>query len=256
MVVGNAGSLKEQGLGKQIDKFDMVIRFNRFKTKGYEEDAGSKTDVWCTFSCGTWRKKFILEYGLGQMEWFIDDYIKEGYNIEEIKPIVKDIKEIWYLTRPLEVLEGGWSNPQPLHNLNIYDTTIKRHRNWNDSEQCVADLGYQPSTGFNCLWTLLKMYDKIYVAGFDYGMFMGKSDTLHYYEDIERDKIPYHSRQKEYDYLKEYFDNGTIEFLTKDTKIQKAKYIGIKQNIYTCEICNKISNHYIWEIPICNWCER
>ena len=47
LLVGNGCSATEHKLGKTIDsKFDLVLRMNRFKTEGYEEYVGSKTDVW------------------------------------------------------------------------------------------------------------------------------------------------------------------------------------------------------------------
>ena len=47
LLVGNGCSALEHKLGKVIDtEFDLVLRMNRFKTEGYEEYVGSKTNVW------------------------------------------------------------------------------------------------------------------------------------------------------------------------------------------------------------------
>jgi hypothetical protein len=45
IVVGNGGSLLNQSNGEKIDSFDKVIRMGCFKTKGYEEYTGTKTDI-------------------------------------------------------------------------------------------------------------------------------------------------------------------------------------------------------------------
>lgn len=45
-VVGNAPTQIGKGKGYEIDSHDIVIRFNCFKTKGFESDYGSKTTAW------------------------------------------------------------------------------------------------------------------------------------------------------------------------------------------------------------------
>lgn len=46
VVVSNAPCLKGSKLGRIIDSFDEVLRFNSFRTKGFEEDVGSRVTIW------------------------------------------------------------------------------------------------------------------------------------------------------------------------------------------------------------------
>jgi len=47
LLVGNGSSVLEHKLGNTIDsEFDYVFRMNRFKTVGFEEYVGSRTDGW------------------------------------------------------------------------------------------------------------------------------------------------------------------------------------------------------------------
>ena len=47
LLVGNGPALRERSLGEAIDRFDTVVRFNSFVTKGMEEHTGSRTTLWC-----------------------------------------------------------------------------------------------------------------------------------------------------------------------------------------------------------------
>jgi len=53
VLVGNGPSLLSKRLGSVIDAHDEVVRFNCYKTAGFEKHVGSKTTVWSTFGKGT-----------------------------------------------------------------------------------------------------------------------------------------------------------------------------------------------------------
>ena len=46
IVVGNASTCLNKKLSKLIDSYHKVVRLNNFKTDGYEDFVGRKTDVW------------------------------------------------------------------------------------------------------------------------------------------------------------------------------------------------------------------
>lgn len=44
-IVGNSGNILGRNYGKEIDEHRYIIRINRARTNGYEEDVGSRTDL-------------------------------------------------------------------------------------------------------------------------------------------------------------------------------------------------------------------
>jgi hypothetical protein len=49
LLVGNGPSVLEAELGQVVDAFDEVIRFNEYRTQGFERHCGSKTTIWSTY---------------------------------------------------------------------------------------------------------------------------------------------------------------------------------------------------------------
>ena len=46
ILIGNAEFDKRDKFGKLIDEFEVVVRINRFRLETFEENLGTKTDVW------------------------------------------------------------------------------------------------------------------------------------------------------------------------------------------------------------------
>ena len=58
LIVGNGTSLLDVPRGQTIDSFDEVVRFNSFKTQGFEEFTGTKTTTWFTCNRAHMNKSF------------------------------------------------------------------------------------------------------------------------------------------------------------------------------------------------------
>ena len=48
LLIGNGPSVLDYEIGKKIDLFPTICRFNAFKIKGYEKFVGAKTNMWVT----------------------------------------------------------------------------------------------------------------------------------------------------------------------------------------------------------------
>ncbi len=51
ILVGNGSSVLQSKRGQEIDKFDVIVRFNNFQLDGFVENVGSKTDIIARRSC-------------------------------------------------------------------------------------------------------------------------------------------------------------------------------------------------------------
>ncbi|MBE3094963.1 MAG: glycosyltransferase family 29 protein [Actinobacteria bacterium] len=245
IIVGNGSILKSQKLGKRIDEFDEVVRINDWKTKGFEEIAGSKTTIWVMYNpiknCGN----------------FISGYKTLGLDIDSIKDIVKDLNEIWFVCWNEENLSYNWKQNGLIKELGIYDKT-KRHLSIKTSRK-ISSITNPPSTGFSLIWILTHMYDKIYLTGFDFGNQIPTEGTFnHYYgsrtkEFVEKNNI--HNLEFEMEYVKKLKQEGKIDFLIEDTNINKGKFIENTSKV-KCRRCGKLNYLYDWEQRVCNYCER
>ena len=150
IVVGNGEGVLENKNGKEIDKFDTVVRLGTYITEGYEEFVGSRTDIISTIY---WKlnierlktTKVILSVPLIMQEQYFEceKYVVENYN---------DFKEnILYLNKE-EDLEGI---------KNMYLEKMKPLPN-------MDEVNF--SLGFKTFYFLRKLFPhkKIYTTGFDF----------------------------------------------------------------------------------------
>jgi hypothetical protein len=242
LLVGNSGSILNSNLGNTIDKFDEVIRINEGKTKGWEKDAGLKFNIWSTYNP---EKKFTK---------FLNGYKDRGYSDNQIKEILKDVMEVWYVAPRLDLLHE-WN--YKLYNL---ESTIKRH----ESPLMLREISRnikEPTTGFILIYLLTHMYDKIYIVGFDFFSHSGvKPEFEHYFsenpiERAEEKENRIRELDKEWIYTRDLIDKKTINVITHDTIIEKSSYIGKELLNKTCKYCNKTSSYYWWENRLCHFCE-
>ena len=156
LLVGNGPSLGSRNLGKTIDNFDTVIRFNSFVTKGLEAHTGSKTSIWCHM-----------------MQW----YHVAATEMMQHKP-TGPICYAWnhVVLAPLFFLPGY------LMPMIIPPNALT----WSISTYWTAHrfLGLQPhqvpTTGFVMLIRMLDFVDQVHLVGFDG---YGSGGELHYYEE-------------------------------------------------------------------------
>tara|TARA_B110001452_G_scaffold232760_1_gene210225 strand:- start:319 stop:1203 length:885 start_codon:yes stop_codon:yes gene_type:complete len=183
LLVGNGPSIRGSGLGRAIDSFDTVVRFNSFVTKGIEEDTGSKTTLWCHMMQWYHLGGVELVQSLSQCSksaasssaaadgsrhcceaaplaaWITTCY---AWNHVVLAPLVFVPNYLMPMRPPANALTWG---------LGTY---------WRAHRQLGLALHQVPTTGFVMLTRLLELTDRVHLVGFD-GFSKGKE--LHYYRE-------------------------------------------------------------------------
>jgi len=150
IVVGNGEGILDKKNGKLIDSFDVVVRLGRYITKGFEEFAGSKTDIISTIY---WKldnerlknNKVILNVPLSLKESFVEsqEYIDREFFSSK--------NNIIYINNP-EDIDGL---------ISMYTDILPAFTN-------IKNINF--SLGFKTIYFLKKLFpeDTIYTTGFDF----------------------------------------------------------------------------------------
>ena len=164
IIIGNSPKILEFKRGKEIDKFDKIVRFNTFDIKNFEEYVGTKTNIW--FINGlTVRKK----------------YKKLMDKLKKVK-----CNEIYAETNTYDTKERlSKANPTILKikNFKFMDINI-----FKDTQKIYNPRGFNPhsSLGLRGIYQIAETYPnyEIYIYGFD----NFSSNKIHYMDELKNDK--------------------------------------------------------------------
>jgi hypothetical protein len=201
IIVGSSSLVMDNDYGEEIDKFDCVVRLNRFFTKHYEKNidyskhVGKKTDIWIRNELTSFRR---------DTDVWRDEVSKIG-QIIIVAPrnVIKHRKE--NLQKQFDKIypnnEVGVINVKTIDNIYF-------QQNWPG--------GKWPSTGLMAIEHILERFDEVHIYGFDFFGY-GKDKATHYYNGKE--KIPdwkkYHIAELEHDFAMRYVKAGRL-ILWKD----------------------------------------
>lgn len=186
-VVGNSVNLKGSHYGPLIDFQDVVIRINRGRVKGYEEDVGTKTthrvmypESSSTLDNTTHLVMFVFK--IRDLEWLIRSF-PTGESAKSVK--ARANKKLVMVLNPAFMKYA--------------------HQIW------LGKKGRYPSTGFMTLLFALHMCDEVHVFGFGAD---SNGSWSHYWEPLKgkRFKTGPHPGQYEYAVIKKLADEKTINF--------------------------------------------
>lgn len=205
LLIGNGCSAGEQKYGPIIDsEFDIILRMNRFKTKGYEEYVGTKTNVWVVTDNMFQHLYKETKEVEGSLNWKSYGAVYLGV------PTFKLTNEHYSWGDDLDI-------PVFVYPPFIADSV---------AEKIQMEPGKWPTLGIQTLYALMgdEDYKDIYIYGFD-----GKDPKykyLHYYdtepqwetESYYNRKIT-HEDKKENNHIKELIQDGTIKKVEDHYKV-------------------------------------
>jgi hypothetical protein len=163
-IVGNSPILLDTEFGKQIDDYDVVIRCNHGPIEGYEKHVGSNTNFRIVSS-----KVFGYDE-ITSLSKFDHNYLSDLDNQHFILKLP--------LNRfPNHALHGFQKNFGGTNKVSIMKDSFQQ-----TIKQSVG--GDEPSTGIFALILFLCFFEKIDMYGFDFYSGRGKTNKLHYFEEV------------------------------------------------------------------------
>ena len=189
ILVGNGSSVMEYQAGPIIDSFDVVVRFNRFRVKGYEPNVGTKATDWVTHDSATqWMNGKVEDVYASDPE-VLNSFNNIYINVPKFKfqQEVNRISQISYLK----------------DNVQIIDSSVEDMIN-----EVVDFTPAWPTSGLVAIALFSSMYEEIYIHGFDghdkkyqdYHYF-DKNDPTRTTEYAWRENRTDHNLIKEQEYL-------------------------------------------------------
>lgn len=176
-VIGNGPSALRHRRRKEIDRADVVVRMNNFKTDGFERWVGSKTDI--LFTCR------------------LNEYLE---TLDQFPQVV-----LCLLMNPLD----GVTIPDKL----IQAPNVVEVIDWPEVMELTARLNLRedcyPSTGLLCVLKMLRRFGHLNLMGFD----NFRDGNQHYFTPGNRLDPPRHDGPGERRILVELQDLGLVTLL-------------------------------------------
>lgn len=158
VVVGNGPTLLEKELGKKIDDFSTVVRFNAYTIEGYEKHVGTRTDIWFN----------VINFTKKDAQWRMK------------QPYKRIVLHSWQWDLEKDLLYKAFTEFYKDKNIPI--EKAKREICTELSALVPEDNYFYFSTGLIALWMLLKEYKQICITGFDWW----QTDKHHYNDNANR----------------------------------------------------------------------
>ena len=205
LLMGNGSSVMDNEFGERIDNdFDIVYRVNRFRTRGFEKNVGSKVNGWFVCDNGVQWLENETEEVEGSSRW------EKIPNINFVSPKFKhnDGLRAPECQRAIGFCQRSKEYFSVKGNTSYVPVIEYVSPNVEDQINSVIDFSPAwPTTGLIGIQFLLNSSEQIYIHGFD--GHSRKYKYIHYYDTEETRTSEHawrkgrtdHNLQKEIDYM-------------------------------------------------------
>lgn len=166
-VVGNSGNLKGSRYGHEIDSQDVVIRMNQGRTRGFEEDVGTRTTHRVMYpesaiDLDNSTHLVLFPFKILDLQWVIDACTTgfHGHSYAPVIPKIKANKNLVMIVNPAFMK---------------YTHTV-----W------LSKKGRYPSTGFMTVILALHICDEVKIFGFGADE---RGNWNHYWEELKNKNL-------------------------------------------------------------------
>ncbi len=194
LVLGNAPSVLNRDLGPKIDTFDVVIRVNNFRIKGFEKHVGTKT-TYALISPACMPSEELSKLSPGSV-FVLGANLRDDY--QKIKTRLTDQKRGCHVVPP----------PSNVLNSALYVDAMKIEMDFDLSQT------QWPSTGIVAVQWAKDRHGKaadVFVHGFDF--YSDNRSTLTRYFNVTTKPDGKHDFDREKEYMMRLLDRGLIKKL-------------------------------------------
>lgn len=187
-LVASSGTLLDNNFGDEIDKYDLIIRFNAARVKGYEKYVGSKTDIRIlnghAFN-GSTKKDICLGHDPNFLTTLENEtFLVKSYNVQEfIEGVMKYINKT-----PINFLHP---------NFLMY----------------CNNLVSKPEASAGLIGVLLLVTLGIKPDLYGYGFYSESNDKVHYWEEVNSNWSTGHGFDEEKNIIDDLYKNNLLNII-------------------------------------------
>lgn len=187
-IIGSGPSATSKEVGQEIDSFDVVVRINQFRLRGYEACIGFKTSVWAIHP--------------GQMNSGVMKALLEARSEYLDSPDFSILMMPRLNTDKIEAKFELLGNLFPQSKIEVLRDMRQKYKRL---------LGANPTTGLLTIEYMLQYHNEVSIHGFD--VLLGQECPIDHYYPKNSDGMLNHNPALEKRWLKKLIEEGKVKII-------------------------------------------